>query len=113
VISEMPNVKNFSSAKEYAAFVDVTPNNFESGSSVKRRSRISKIGAKNVRNIVYMSAISVKNHNESFLPFVNRLKNKGKQAKAIIIAVVLKLMHIFFGILKNNATFDEKLAFGA
>jgi hypothetical protein len=55
----------------------------------------------------------VKNHNPRFANFVKRLEKRGKCAKVIIVAIMRKLMHIFFGILKNNATFDEKLVFGA
>jgi hypothetical protein len=60
-----------------------------------------------------MSSISVKNHNKHFSGFVQRLEKKGKSPRVIFCAVMRKLMHIFFGMLKNNATFNEKLAFGS
>ena len=113
VIANMPDVKNFSNAKEYAAFIGITPTIFESGSSVKKSSKISKIGAKHVRSTLYMSAISVKNHNKHFSGFVQRLEKRGKCPRVIFCAVMRKLMHIFFGMLKNNAPFDENLAFGS
>jgi hypothetical protein len=106
VISGMPDVKNFSNAKEYAAFIGITPTVFESGSSVKKRPKISKIGDKYIRNTLYMSSISVKNHNKHFSDFVQRLEKKGKPPRVIFCAVMRKLMHIFFGMLKNNATFN-------
>jgi len=113
VISGMPDVKNFSNAKEYAAFIGITPTVFESGSSVKKHSKISKIGDKHIRGILYMSAVSAKNHNKHFSDFVQRLEKKGKKPKVIFCAVMRKLMHIFFGMLKNNSTFDKNLAFGS
>ena len=113
VIANMPDVKNFSNAKEYAAFIGITPAVFESGSSVKKRSKISKIGAKYVRSTLYMSAVSTKNHNKHFSDFVQRLEKKGKQPKVIFCAVMRKLMHIFFGMLKNNSAFDKKLDFAS
>jgi hypothetical protein len=45
-----------------------------------------------------------------FENFVQKLEKKGKPPKVIIVAIMMKLMHIFFGILKNNAIFDENLA---
>jgi hypothetical protein len=59
-----------------------------------------------------MSALVVKNHNPHFANFVKKPETQGKCAKVIIVAIMKKLMHIFFGILKNNSPFDENLAFG-
>ncbi len=105
------NVENFKNAKQFAAFAGVTPSHYESGTSVRGRSRISRMGSNKVRKIVYMAAIVVKNHNHFFRPFCDRLAQKNKPPKVIIVAVMRKLMHIFYGILKNNQHFDEKLAF--
>ncbi|MDR1362059.1 MAG: hypothetical protein LBJ16_02485 [Holosporaceae bacterium] len=58
-----------------------------------------------------MNALVVKNHNPHFADFVKRLEKRGKCAKVIIVAIMRKLMYIFFGILKNGAPFDENLAF--
>jgi hypothetical protein len=59
-----------------------------------------------------MSALVVKNHNEHFEKFVRKLEKKGKAAKVIICAIMRKLMHLFYGMLKNSSAFDENLAFG-
>jgi hypothetical protein len=58
-----------------------------------------------------MASLTAKNHNKDFQPFVERLKRKRKLDRVIICAVMRKLMHIFYGILKNNKDFDDKLAF--
>lgn len=42
-ISEVPNIKNFENARQLAAFIGVTPNEYQSGSSVRKRSTISKM----------------------------------------------------------------------
>jgi hypothetical protein len=60
-----------------------------------------------------MNALVVKNHNPQFVDFVKKLEKRGKCAKVIIVAIMRKLMHIFFGILKNGATFNEILAFAS
>jgi transposase len=110
LLAEMPATENFENAKQYAAFLGVTPQHW-SGSSVNKASHISKIGPKHARKTLFMASISVKNHNEDFQPFVQRLEKKGKKAKVIVCAIMRKLMHIIFGMLKNNAHFDKNLAF--
>lgn len=111
ILTDMPDVSNFEKSEQFAAFAGVTPAHFESGTSVKGKSHISKIGAGRLRKILYMSAINVKNHNPYFKNFVERLQQKGKPPKVIICAIMRKLLVIFFGMLKNSTAFDQKLAF--
>ncbi|WP_084756307.1 IS110 family transposase [Candidatus Paracaedibacter symbiosus] len=111
ILADMPDVSRFENAKQYAAFVGVTPSHFQSGTSVKGKSHISRLGSRKIRKALYMSAIVVKNHNNAFQAFVNRLVSKGKRPKVIIVAIMRKLLHIFFGILKSNKSFNQNLAF--
>jgi transposase len=103
----------FKNGKQYAAFAGVTPSHFESGTSVKGKSRISKIGPSKLRKILYMNALVIKNKNENFADFVEKLEKRGKCAKVIIVAIMRKLMSIIYGMLKNNQKFDKNLAWGA
>ena len=108
ILIDMPDVKNFEKSAQFASFAGVTPSYSQSGSSVYKN---PKIGSKNVRKTLYMSAITVKNYNPYFQKFVQKLQKKGKPPKVIICAVMRKLMSIFFGMLKNNQNFDQNLAF--
>ena len=37
------------------------------------------------------------------------MKNKGKKAKVIVVAIMRKLLHMIFGIIKNKNQFDPNL----
>jgi len=110
-LADVPDANKFETAKQYAAFVGVTPSHFQSGTSVKGKSRISRMGSTRIRKILYKSALVLKNHNLHFEKFVQKLQKKGKTAKVIIVTIMRKLMHIFYGMLKNNSKFYENLAF--
>ena len=112
VFADMPDVSNFQNARQFAAFAGVTPMHFQSGSSVNGKSHISRFGSKNFRKTLYMSALCVKNHNPHFQKFIQKLQEKGKSPKVIIVAIMRKLLCIFFGMLKNSSPFNPKLAFG-
>ncbi|MCC5016249.1 TolC family protein [Legionella sp. 31fI33] len=58
----------------------------------------------------YMAALVAKRYNKALHCFVNRLQIKGKTPKTIICAVMRKLAHIIFGVLKNNKPFNENWA---
>lgn len=111
IIADMPDVSNFQKSGQFSAFAGVSPSHFQSGSSVRGNSHISRLGSKSIRKVLYMSALVVKNHNPHFQRFVQKLQKKGKAPKVIIVAIMRKLMCILFGMLKNSSNFDPKLAF--
>ncbi|QOD38721.1 transposase [Candidatus Wolbachia massiliensis] len=109
VVAEMPSVDNFDNARQFAAFAGLNPEHYQSGSSVNRKSRVCKIGSERIQKALYMPAIVVKNRNSHFQKFCQRLASKGKCPMVIIVALMRKLMHVFFGILKNNQPFNGGL----
>ncbi len=111
IIADMPDVSNFHKSGQFSAFAGISPAHFQSGSSVRRKSHISRLDSKSIRKVLYMSALVVKNHNPHFQKFVQKLQKKGKASKVIIVAIMRKLMCILFGMLKNSSNFDSKLAF--
>ena len=96
-------------ARQLAAFAGLTPKHHSSGTSINKRSRISKIGSKILRKALYFPAIVAKNHNEVFKIFADKMKRKGKITKVIIVAIMRKLLHMIFGIVKNKTQFNPKL----
>jgi transposase len=57
-----------------------------------------------------MAALVAKRYNHGLQPFVLRLQQKGKAPKAIICAVMKKLAHLIFGVLKNSRPFEASFA---
>ena len=104
----IPDIDDFEKAKQLAAFIGVSPQQNESG-KFKGQTKMSKYGHDSLRKLLYMPALSAKNTNEHLKPFVSRLKNKGMTPKAIVGAVMRKLVYIIFGILKSNKPFNPAL----
>lgn len=110
VLSELSSIDNFEGARQLAAFIGLTPKHNTSGTSVKGRSRISKMGRGGLRKALYFPAMSAMKFNEYFKEFALKLEKAGKSKKCIICAIMRKLVHIIFGILKNKEGFKiEKL----
>lgn len=105
VLAELNAFRTFDTIQQVVAFVGLVPKEKESGSSVKGRPRICKIGSARVRTALYMPALVAIRHNPVILAFHARLKAKGKNGKVIVCAIMKKLLHIMFGILKNNKPF--------
>lgn len=100
----------FKSAKQLAAFIGLNPRHQQSGTSVNGRSRLSKIGDARLRKAFYMPAIVAKNYNPALKDFAERLRGSGKNTMVIIGAIMRKLVHIIYGVLKSGKPFDARLA---
>jgi transposase len=113
IIAFIGEPNDFERAKEVSAFLGLNPRQNQSGSSVKGRTRISKIGDSTLRKALYMPALTAMKHNPLIKAFSDSLKERGKPNKVVIVAAMRKLVHIAYGVLKNNqpfnANWDKKL----
>ena len=99
----------FDSARALAAHAGVTPRKFQSGSSLDR-TRLSKLGNGRIRKALYFPAISALKYNQVVKWFAERLSQNGKTPMQVIGAAMRKLLHIAFGVIKNNRPFDPNPA---
>lgn len=97
----------FENAKQLCSYVGITPTIRESGSSVRGRSRISKVGNKKLRNLLFLCAFSACKHNKACREIYERIVNKGKSKKLALIAVANKLLKQAFAIAKSGRPYDE------
>lgn len=104
------DIDKFNHAKQVAAFIGMNPKHIQSGTSINQRSRISKTGSSQLRCAFYMPAMVAMRHNPAIKKFSLRLKERGKNGKVIICAIMRKLIHIIYGILKNQKPFNPELA---
>lgn len=99
--------KKFESASQLCSYVGITPTIRESGSSVRGRSRISKVGNKKLRNLVFLAAFSAYKYNKACKALFDRIVAKGKSKKLALIAVANKLLKQAFAIAKSGLPYDE------
>lgn len=97
----------FDNAKQLCSYVGITPTIRESGSSVRGRSRISKIGNRKLRNLLFLCAFSACKHNKACKELYERIVAKGKSKKLALIAVANKLLKQAFAIAKSGLPYNE------
>ena len=106
LLAEMPDISSLEGARQLAAYAGLTPRHRTSGTSVRGKSTLSKMGSSSLRKALYFPAISAKNHNPLLKAFAQKLAKKGKHTMVIVGAVMRKLLHICFGVLKNKTPFN-------
>lgn len=99
----------FDNAKKLSAFVGLNPKQNQSGTSINGRTRLSKMGNANLRKAFYMPAVVALRYNPIIKAFSERLKASGKMMMVIIGAAMRKLLHIIYGVLKNETPFNKDI----
>ena len=99
--------ENFSCPKALSAYLGLAPRIFESGSSVRGKGHICKLGNKHARKVLYMAAISAKKHNKACRELFERLIAKGKKWKVAIVAVMNKLVKQALAIAISGEKYQE------
>jgi len=108
LLAEVPDISQYRSARQVAAFAGLVPRERQSGSSVRGRVRLSKIGNARLRKALYFPAITALCCSEFFKAWAKGLGERGKCKMSVIGAAMRKLIHLAYGVLKTGKPFDPQ-----
>lgn len=98
LIALTDNFTKFNSSKKLSAYIGLTPRIYESGTSIKGKGHITKMGNRHMRKLLYMCSWTAKHSNLQCMQMYERLKEKGKPEKLIKIAIANKLLRQAYGV---------------
>ena len=101
------SMKRFDNYRQVVSYLGMCPRVYESGTSVRGKARICKMGLESIRKMLYLCALSAKKCNKACRELYERLLEKGKPKKLALIAVANKLVKQAFAILKSGSSYDE------
>src|SRR5262249_62256894 len=84
----------------------LAPREFRSGTSVRKRTRLSKAGNARLRKALYLPTLTAIRFNPLLRGFSERLVRAGKPTRQAVGACLRKLVMLCYGVLKNRAPFD-------
>jgi transposase len=96
----------FQSAEQLAAYLGLVPVERQSGTSILGRPRLSKAGPPRIRAILFMAAVVGTQHNPHLKALYLRLQARGKTKMSALGAVMRKLVHLCFGVLKTRQPYQ-------
>ena len=105
LLAELDDLRKFRHVRELVAFIGLAPRETLSGSSIKGKPRLCKTGHARLRKALYMPALVSIRYN-LMIAFYERLRQRGKNEKVIVCAIMRKLVHIIFGVLKSGKKYD-------
>lgn len=100
-------LKYFEKKTQLSKFTGIVPSSHKSGTSVNVRGRITKNGPSLLRACLYNAAKSAKRYNHACKALYDRLRSNGKAHKVAMMAVINKLLHQVFAVVKTKTLFDN------
>jgi len=106
ILAELRVLPDDLSPRQWVAHAGLDPRAFESGDSVAKPARISRVGNRYLRASLYMPALVASRHEPHVKAFYDELIARGKKPKQALVAVMRKLLHSIHGMLSNGSDFD-------
>jgi transposase len=107
LIAEMPELGRMTAA-EAAAMTGLAPVPYDSGTMRGRRTIAG--GRRALRHVLYQAALAAACHNPVLKPAAQRLKQRGKPHKLVIVAIARRLITIANAIIKTGTPWQHQLA---
>ena len=107
LIVSLRGFENFKNYKQVISYLGLSPRIYESGSSVRGKSKICKMGMAEVRTCLYMAARSAKRHNKACKELYERLRAKGKVHRVAMVAVINKLLKQAFALVETGTLYKK------
>ncbi len=101
--------KRFKNARQLAAFLGLTPCHQSSGTMILP-GRLSGHGNRMLRSKLYFPAVAAATHDPAMAAFYQSLLRRGAAPKQAIVAVMRKLVHVAFGVIKHQQPYDPNFA---
>ena len=113
LLTELAVLDPTMSVKQLVAYAGLDPRRCESGTSVEKPTRISKMGNARLRAVLYMNALSAVRHDRGARLFFAHLVARGKKKMQALVAVMRKLLHGIWIVLQRRVAFDSAVLFAA
>ena len=110
ILGELPDVDRFDNSGQVVAYAGLSPQQHQSGSSVHKKTKLTKMGNQRLKTALYFPALTAIKFNPIIINQSTRLEEKGKEKMVIVGAAMRKLLQLAYGVLKSGQPFDPNYA---
>lgn len=111
ILAELAVLPADMTSRQWVAHAGLDPRAHDSGTSIHKPARVSKAGNKYLRSALYMPALVAVRHEPNVRAFYEKLLARGKKPLQAIVAVMRKLLHAIYGMLRNDRDFEGEKFF--
>lgn len=107
------NFNKFDTWRQFASYSGIAPFPYQSGTSVKGRTKVSHLANKKVKTLIHMCAISAIQHNPEMKAYYIKRVESGKSKMSTINSIRNKLIARIFAVIKRQTPYVDIMKFAA
>jgi transposase len=111
ILAELALLPTDRDVRQWVAYAGLDPREYSSGTSVKKYTRISKVGNRHLRCALYMPALVASRCEPHLRGFYEHLVAAGKKKRQALTAVARKMLHAIFGMFRSDRPYDGNCVF--
>ncbi|NJB83752.1 IS110 family RNA-guided transposase [Wenyingzhuangia aestuarii] len=109
MIAKTEGFKKITNPRKMACYSGVVPFEYQSGTSVYRKPRVSMFADKQMKSILHLAAMSAIRLENDLQVYYRRKVKQGKNKMAVLNAVRNKIIHLIFAIIKSENLYQNRL----
>ncbi len=100
--------KHITTAKQFASYCGIAPFEWQSGTSVRGKTKVSSIGNKRIKTLLHLAAMGYTTNKDSVLGrYYERKVKEGKHKMCVLNAIRNKIVHRVYACVNKNELFTE------
>lgn len=110
LIASVQDFHRFDTGRKLASYLGISPMTRQSGTSVKSRGHMSKMGGKRSRRVLHMCARSAMQHNAQCRAYWKRMQERHKPGSVVMVAIMNKLVRQIHAMIFSDKPYNSTLA---
>lgn len=107
------NFTKFETWRNFASYCGIAPFPYQSGTSVRGRTKVSHLANKNIKSILYMCAMTAIQYNPELKQYYDQRIKNGKNKMSTINVVKNKLVSRVFAVVRRQTPYVDTMKFAA
>lgn len=109
ILAKTAGFTTITEPRKMACYSGVVPFEYQSGTSVKGKSRVSHYADKSIKTILHMAAMSAIRLKNDLGDYYRRKIQQGKNKMSVLNAVRNKIIHRIFAVIKKQTVYQNHL----
>lgn len=109
-IVETNNFLNFENARKFSCYSGLAPFPYQSGSSVKGKTKTHFLRNKQLKSVLYKAAASARQHDPQLRSYYRRKTEEGKHKLSVLNAIANKIVLRIFAVISREEPFVKLAA---
>ncbi|MFY0714971.1 IS110 family transposase [Seonamhaeicola sp. NFXS20] len=107
------NFQKFENWRKFASYCGIAPFPYQSGTSIKGRSKVSQLANKKIKALIHMCAINAIQHNPEMKIYYEKRLELGKNKMSTINIIRNKLIARIFAVIRRQTPYVDTMKFAS